>query len=128
MIPVKNKPTPGPSNLVEQVARLIRAFDQEQMAQLLELVPQLHTIQLQKVSISSEQVELMAYYDHQLETLPEYPPMQDDDLFLGGLTVGEFFALPEAEQDRIWEEAHIEVERQLENQEQPVRPDALPAR
>jgi len=47
-----------------------------------------------------------------IETLPEYPPMQDDDLFLGGLTVGEFFALPEAEQDRIWEEAHGASERQ----------------
>ena len=128
MVSVRNKLTPDPSNLVEQVARLIRTFDQEQIAQLLELVPQLHTIQPQKVSIPGEQAELMAYFDHQLETLPEYPPMQDDDLFLGGLTVGEFFALPEAEQDRIWQEAHIEVECQLENQEQPVRPDALPAR
>lgn len=128
MTQVKDKPPTGSSTLVEQVARLIRTFNQKQMTQLLELVPQLQITQSEQVNVSAKQKELAAYFDHQLETLPEYPPMQDDDLFLGGLTVGEFFALPEAEQHRIWEEAHIAAQRQLENQEQPVRPDALPAR
>ena len=33
--------------------------------------------------------------------------MQDNDTFAGGLTVGEFFTLPEPEQDRIWHKAHL---------------------
>jgi hypothetical protein len=120
----KMKPT-SDTSLVEQVARLIRTFNPVEMVQLLELVPQLQTVQSH---ISTAQVELIAYFDPQLEALSEYPPMQDDDPFIGGLTVKEFFALSEEEQDRIWNEAYIEAERKLESKEQPVQSDALPAR
>jgi len=71
---------------------------------------------------------LLAHFDHKFDTLPERRPLQDDDPFLGGLTVAEFFALPEAEQARVWNQAHLEAERELEGYEQPVRGDALPAR
>ena len=54
--------------------------------------------------------------------------MQDDDIFIGGLTVADFFALPEQEQDRLWREAHAEVERAQDQPERSVKPDALPAR
>lgn len=54
--------------------------------------------------------------------------MQDDDPFLGGLPVAAFFALPEVEQDRIWNQAHVEAERAVGDYEQPVRKDALSAR
>jgi hypothetical protein len=125
---INNNPTPDSARLVEQVARLVRTFNPQQMAQLVQLVPQLQTIQSQSEHYSAEQAELAAYFDQQLEAFSEYPPMQDDAPFICGLSVKEFFTLPEAEQDRIWNEAHIEAERQLEDDEQPVQPDALPAR
>lgn len=128
MSPVKSEQAFAPNLLVEQVARLIRTFNHQQITQLIELVPELRTVQLQKTAEVTEQSELIAYFDRQLETLQEYPPLQDEAPFLAGLTVAEFFALPEAEQNRIWAEAHLEAERNLGNREQHVRPDALPAR
>lgn len=124
----ESEPTTSLSAPVEQVARLIRSFDRRQKARLLQLVPELQTIRPEEADIPAEQEELMAYFRRKLEALPERRPMRDDDRFLGGLTVAEFFALPEVEQARIWNEAHAEVERELGNCEQPVRPDALPAR
>jgi hypothetical protein len=118
------KGEPSPALVVEQVARLIRTFNHQQIVQLIELVPELQTIQ----SHEADQAEIIAYFDRQLESLQVYPPLQDNTPFLAGLTVAEFFALPEAEQDRIWAEAHQEVERQLNHREQQVEPDALPAR
>jgi hypothetical protein len=82
----------------------------------------------EETGISPEQVELMAYFDRKLDALPERRPMRDDDPFLGGLTVAEFFALPKDQQVRIWDQAHDETERELEGYEQPVQSDALPAR
>jgi hypothetical protein len=114
--------------LVKQVARLIRSFNQEQLAQLVALVPQLQTVEPDKSDVSRQQEELAAYFDDQLDALAEYRPMQDDDPFIGSLTVADFFALPEREQDRLWREAHAEVEGMQDQPEQPVQPDALPAR
>jgi len=50
-------------------------------------------------------------------------PMQSEDAFLGGMTVEAYFALPEAERERIWDElyaAAIET-----SQEHEVKPDDL---
>jgi hypothetical protein len=104
---------------VEQVARLIRSFDRRQKVRLLQLVPELCTIQPGETGIPAEQEELMAYFERKFDALPERRPMRDDDLFLDGLTVAEFFALPEAKQAHIWSQAHIEAERELGNYEQP---------
>jgi hypothetical protein len=114
--------------LVRQIARLIRKFNEEQVSLLLELAPNLQSARDRKKTISAEQTDLAGYYDSQLEALTEYPPMQDDDMFVGGLTVGEFFALPEPEQDRIWHKAHLETAEILKDYEHPIQPDALPAR
>jgi len=113
---------------VEQVARLIYSFDRRQKARLLQLVPELRTIRPEEADVPAGQEALLAHFDQKFDTLPEHRPLQDDDPFLGGLTVAEFFALPEAEQARIWNQAHLEAERELEGYEQPVRDDALPAR
>lgn len=122
-----SEPT-GSKEPVVQVARLIHRFDRRQKAHLLQLVPELQTIRPEEADIPAEQAELMAYFRRKMEALPERRPMRDDDPFLGGLTVAEFFALPEAEQARIWDEAHAEAERELGSREQPVRSDAVPAR
>ena len=36
----------------------------------------------------------------------EYRPMQADDPFAGGMSVNEFFGLPEEVQARLWDEQH----------------------
>lgn len=57
----------------------------------------------------------------------EYHPMQDDDPFLGGLTVDEYFALSDEERERIWAELHFMEIGDFE--ERDVKPDArIPAR
>ena len=113
---------------IEKVAQLIRSLNRQQKARLLQLVPDLQTIRPEEVDIPAEQAELISYFHAKIENLPEQRPIQDDDIFLGNLTVAEFFSLPEMEQARLWQEAHIAAERELGNDEQPVRPDALPAR
>lgn len=113
---------------VEQVARLIRRFNRQEKARLIQLVPELRTIRPEEATLPVVQEELMAYFDSRLARHPELRPMQDDDSFLGKLTVAKFFALPEAEQNRVWSQAHHEAEHALGDYEQPVREDALPAR
>ncbi|MFQ5812682.1 MAG: hypothetical protein ACE5I2_05765 [Anaerolineae bacterium] len=41
------------------------------------------------------------------------PPLTEGDPFLGGLTVGEYFALPDEERERIWNEEHTYGDRGL---------------
>lgn len=113
--------------LVEQVARLVHRFDRRQKAHLLRLVPELQTIRPEEADISVEQEKLLAHFDRKLDALPERRPLRDDDPFVGELTVAEFFALPEGEQAQVWNQAHADIERELENYEQPVLSNALPA-
>ena len=113
---------------VEQVARLIHTFNRQQKAKLLQLVPELQTIRPEEADIPIDQVELMAYFQKKIDILPQQVPLQDDDPFVGGLTVAEFFALPETDQSRVWQEAYLEAEHKLKNYEHPVQHDALPAR
>ena len=113
---------------VEQVARLIQRFDRREKARLLQLVPELRIIRSEGANLPAVQEELMTYFDGRLTRHPELRPMQDGDLFLGGLTVAAFFPLPAVEQDRVWSQAHAEAERELGAYEHPVREDALPAR
>jgi hypothetical protein len=113
---------------VEQVARLIQRFDRREKARLIQLVPELRTIRPEEANLPAVQEELMTYFDSRLARHPELRPMQDRDPFLGGLTVAAFFALPEVEQDRVWNQAHVEAERESGAYEHPVREDALPAR
>jgi len=77
---------------------------------------------------TTDQADLITYFDLPLESLHAYPPLQDDSPFLSGLTAAEFFTLPESEQDRIWAEAHREAERQLKNQQKQARLETLPTR
>jgi hypothetical protein len=113
---------------IDKIARLIQNFDRQQKAKLLQLVPELQTIRPEEADIPAEQLELLDYFQAKLEALPELKPLQDDDIFLGEMTVAEFFNLPEAEQDRLWQEAHQSAEHELDNDEHPVRSNALPAR
>lgn len=113
---------------LEQLARLIRRLDRRQKAVLLQLVPELQTIRPDEATLPAGQRDLLAYFDAKIAALPDTPPLRDDDPFLGGLTVAEFFAAPEAEQARIWDAAHAKALRALATYEHPVQPSALPAR
>ncbi|MBS1253346.1 MAG: hypothetical protein MAG451_02395 [Anaerolineales bacterium] len=113
---------------VQQLARLIRRLNREEKAQLLRLVPDLQAIVAEEGEITEEQADVMAYFERKLEALPERRPTKQDDPFVAGLTVGEFFALPEKEQARIWSDVHKETEQRLNNGEHPVQADAVPPR
>jgi hypothetical protein len=113
---------------LEQLARLIRRLDRCQKATLLRLVPELQTIRPEEVEVSTGQNELLAYFDAKIAALSEAHPLRDSDPFLGGLTLAEFFAAPEAEQAHIWDAAHAEAFQTLAAYEHPVQSQALPAR
>jgi hypothetical protein len=52
---------------------------------------------------------------------------RDDAPFLGGMTVGEYFALPDQERERIWGELYVEAIESAPERE--VNPNAVvPAR
>ena len=108
---------------VRQIAQLIRQMDAEERRWLMQLVPELQTMRL-----TAEQSELYAYFEPRLQRLADARPMADDDPFIAGLSVGQFFALPEEQQLRVWNQAHVEAEQELTDRELSVRPHARPAR
>lgn len=112
---------------IEQMARLIKSLNRQQKIKLLQLVPELQTIQLEEVELPDEQIALTHYFRAKMGEATQTHFMQDDDIFLAGLTVAEFFALPEAKQVAIWEDAHLAAEQALKKLEYPVKSDALSA-
>jgi hypothetical protein len=113
---------------VRQLARLVQSLNRREKARLLQLVPELQTIQPEEAGISAEQESLIVYFESKYPELNELEPLQGDELFCGDLTVAEFFALPEEQQARVWEEVYTEAESEIDTVERMVRPDALPAR
>jgi hypothetical protein len=109
---------------VKQAATLIQRFTFEELRQLAALVPELELAEREKQLTEAAQ----AYYHRELEQLQEaYPPLGDDESFVGGLTVSEYFALPEEEQERLW---NAEFAMDIDDfEEHEVHPDAhIPAR
>jgi hypothetical protein len=111
---------------VVQVARLIRGFNPEEREQLKALVPELQRPPEAKHLI--DKGGLRDYIQQKLAKVGgEYLPLTEADPFLGGLTLGEYFALPDADRQRIWNEEHaMEIE---DFEEHDVKPNAhVPAR
>ncbi len=123
-------PVSGVGTPIEQVARLIRRFDRREKAQLIQLVPELRTIRPEeaRLRVSVIQEELMTYFEAKSERNPELSPMQDEDPFIGGLTVAAFFALSDSEQAHVWDQAYAEAERESVNYAHFIREDALSSR
>lgn len=111
---------------LEQVAALIKRMRPQDRQQLLRLVPELadDATRLKKLLDDAHQtVEQLRQ-----ELLEELggQPLSPDEPFLGGLTLGQYLDLPEAERAKLWEEwSAIDLE---ELEELEVRPDAVPAR
>lgn len=106
---------------VRQVARLIRSMSDQERRWLVQALPELR-------QAPSPQADLMAHFQPRLDALQGARPMTDADPFVGGLSVGEFFALPENEQARLWSRAHAQAENEIEPRERPVHSSAMPAR
>ena len=113
---------------VEQVATIIKQMSQVELQRLLYLVPNLQqkkpakrptrTLEQAQASVEILWAEIKAD--------PNYKPIPRDTPFLGGYTLGEFLALPDKEQNQVWDEAEEIDWDDLEEVE--VRPDAIPVR
>ncbi len=109
-----------------QVARLIRGLSREEREQLKALVPELQ--RPPEVKFLIDRGGLRDYIQQELTKAEgKYPPLAEADPFLGGLTVREYFSLPDADRERIWNEEHaMEIE---DFEEHDVKPNAhVPAR
>jgi hypothetical protein len=118
---------------VERVARIIREMSAEEKRYLVYLVPELREVKPLKPPeqpLRPSEEFLAQLRQEILEARGGVPP-SDDEPFIGGLTRGEFYRLPEEEQEAIWDEvwaqAEAEVEKSIEAdyREHPVKPDAL---
>jgi len=118
---------------IERVARIIREMSAEEKGYLVYLVPELREVEPLKPpeqSLRPSEEFLEQLRQEILEARGGVPP-SDDEPFIGGLTRGEFYRLPEEEQEAIWDEvwaqAEAEVEKSIEAdyREHPVKPDAL---
>ena len=95
---------------VVQVARLIRGLSPGEREQLKALVPDLQRLPEAKLMI--DKGGLRDYIQQELAKVGgEYPSLTEADPFLGGLTVGEYLALPDEDRERIWEGV-VSVERE----------------
>ena len=116
---------------VERVAHIIREMSAEEKGYLIYLVPELREVEPlkppeQPLRPSEEFLEQLR--QEILEAKGDAPP-SDEDLFIGGLTVGEYLALSDEEQEKLWNELYAKASAELdeENYEHPVKPDVLVA-
>jgi len=109
---------------VQKVAELVRRLDPDEIRQLIRLVPQLHEKPQVVTEKDDEADELVLWVREQMaQYATESRPMRDDDPFLGGITVGAYFALPGAERERIWGELYAQAIESAAERE--VQSDAI---
>ena len=113
------------SRHVQQVAELIRRLNRDEIRQLIRLVPPLLEEREKTIGrrdgLTQWAREQMAPYANQAR------PMQPQDAFLSDMTVEAYFALAEAERERIWDELYAAAIESTKERE--VKPDAIaPAR
>jgi len=97
--------------IIQQLAHFIRNLNYRDKAQLVELVPELHLAPSEATPISAKQSKLMSFFDVFADDSAE--PLPDDAVFIQGLTFAKFFALPEKEQSRLWNAAHVDAEKKI---------------
>ena len=114
---------------IGRVARIIREMSAEEKGYLVYLVPELREVEPlkppeQPLRPSAEFLEQLR--EKILKARGGVPP-SDEDPFIGGLTVGEYLALSDEEQEELWDELYAKASAELdeENYEHPVKPDAL---
>lgn len=113
------KPTDLSLRHVQQVAALVQRLSPEEIRELLRLVPKLQT----EAMALDQPDELVGWVQEQLaQYTTEAHPMQAEDLFLGDQSVADYFALPEAERERLWAELYVAAIESAPEHE--VKPDA----
>lgn len=89
---------------VEQIATVIKQMDQAEQSRLLELVPALQQLAVQRVSRTLEEAqESVEQLRAEIFDVIHHRPLSPDEPFLGHLTLAEYHALPEQEKARLWE-------------------------
>ena len=133
-----------PPITVEEVADIITRWSQTEWQRLLDLVPALgemaqsknqvapngsapYTTQPRRVRTLEEAEASVEALRAEIMADPNHHPIPRDTPFLGGFTLSEYFALPDEEQNRIWNEAEAEFDWD-ELEEVEVSPDVLLAR
>jgi hypothetical protein len=110
-----------PSQHVLQVAKLVRLLSQGEIRELIRLVPELQAereaVAEKRESLVRWAREQMAPYEHQTH------PMQEEDMFLGDMSVQAYFNLPEAERERVWNELYATAIETVKERE--VKSDAV---
>ncbi|MFQ5855154.1 MAG: hypothetical protein ACE5LU_05875 [Anaerolineae bacterium] len=93
---------------VRRLAQVLQRLTPEEMHQLVQLVPDLERAHIPEVL--EEEREARAYFRRAAMELTggELPSLQDE--FVEGLTYEEYFALPEVEQDALWNRIFTEEE------------------
>ncbi len=117
------------SKRVQRIAALLKACTPEELAQLVDLVPQLREAQ----RLAEMEEEAIEHFRQVLTHKRDGSPLVLDEPFLGGLTYREYLALSPEEEDALWERLFAEAEEALKGSEEwgeaDVRPDArLPTR
>jgi len=116
------------SEQVLKIANLVSRFTQDEMAQLLDLVPALQEVK--PASAQVEDDEIIAYFRQLAMEMSGGAAPSPQDEFLFGLTYEEYFNLSEEEAAALWNEAYAEESARLDREpEHEVRPNAhVPAR
>jgi hypothetical protein len=109
---------------VERVACIIREMSAEEKGHLVYLVPELREVEPLKPpeqSLRPSEEFLARLRQEILEARGGVPP-SDEDPFIGRLTVGEYLALSDEEQEKLWDELYAKASAELdkENYEHPV--------
>lgn len=117
------------SKRVQRIAALLKACTPEELAQLVNLVPQLQEAQ----RFAKVEEEAIKHFRQVLTHKRDGAPLALDEPFLGGLTYREYLALSPEDEDALWERLFAEAEESLKDleelEEADVRPDArLPTR
>jgi hypothetical protein len=111
---------------LEQIAALIKLMSPEERRQLITLVPELRQEAMQTQRTLDDARESVEKLRQELLQELGGQPLSPDEPFLGGLTLGQYLDLPEAERAKLWDEwGDIDLE---ELEELEVRPDAMLAR
>lgn len=112
---------------VQQIATVVKQLSLPDQRQLLDLVPNLRWVAQKRPVRTAEEIEAsVVAVRAELMSALNYQPVSRDAPFLGGLTLGEYLALPDSEQALVWDEAAEIDWDDLEEVE--VSPDALLAR
>jgi len=111
---------------VKKVAKVLQLFTPEELAQLVNLVPQLREIE----PIREMEESAAEYFRRELLARREGKPPASDEPFIGGLTYGEYLALSEEEEDAFWDKLFTEEAMEIDDfEEHDVRASArVPAR